>query len=192
MHIRLATPADAPGINAIYRPCVTDSAVSFELVPPSDAVMSDRIVRVLAKLPWFVWEQDGALLGYAYATQYRERPAYQWSVETSVYVHGSGRRRGIGRALYTTLFQTLEQQGYYTVYGGIALPNPASVKLHEAMGFEPVGVYRKAGYKLGAWRDVGWWQRSLRDYGEPPAPVAPRPLAISNGALPGLLPRQRF
>jgi L-amino acid N-acyltransferase YncA len=191
MHLRLATPADAPGINAIYRPFVTDSAVSFELVPPSDAVMRERIVRVLAKLPWLVCEQDGALLGYAYAMPHRERPAYQWSVEISVYVHESARRRGIGRTLYQALFWTLERQGYYTVYGGIALPNPASVRLHEAMGFEPVGVYRKAGYKLGAWRDVGWWQRSLREYGEP-APVAPRPLAVSNGALPGLLPGQRF
>ena len=185
MHIRLATPADAPDINDIYRPFVTHSTVSFELEPPSDVAMRERIAHTLTRLPWFVCEQGAALLGYAYAAPYRERPAYQWCVETSVYVHESGRRRGIGRALYESLLWTLERQGYYTAYGIISLPNPASVALHEALGFEPVGVYRNAGYKLGAWRDVGWWQRVLREYGEP---TAPQPLPASLGALPGHLP----
>ena len=167
MNIRLATVADAPAVAAIYRPYVTDSLVSFELEPPDHLAMADRMAKILGRLPWLVCEQDGVVLGYAYASKYRERAAYQWSVETTVYLRQDWHRRGIGRALYSELFGLLVQQGYYTAYAGIALPNAASVGLHESFGFEPVGVYRNAGFKFGAWHDVGWWQKPLRPYAAP-------------------------
>jgi L-amino acid N-acyltransferase YncA len=170
MLIRLATPEDAAGINAIYRPFVTDSAVSFELEPPSDESMAERITFTLRQYPWLVSHSASMLLGYAYASRYRERPAYQWAVETAVYVNGRCRRTGIGRALYQKLFAILRRQGYYTAYAGIALPNEASAALHQTMGFELIGTYRAAGYKLGAWHDVSWWQRPLRDYDFPSTP----------------------
>lgn len=166
MDIRLATAADAADVNSIYRPNIEGSFVSFELTPPANAVMAERIRKAIT---WLVWEDEDGIGGYAYASRYRDRPAYQWSVETSVYVHPARQRLGVGRALYSELFELLVQQGYYTAFAGITLPNAASVGLHEAMGFEPVGVYRKAGFKLGAWRDVGWWQRALRSYAAPSA-----------------------
>ena len=167
MNIRLATLADAPAVAAIYRPYVTDSLVSFELEPPDHAAMADRMAKILGRLPWLVCEEDGVVLGYAYAGKYRERAAYQWSVETTVYLRPDCHRRGLGSALYTELFGLLVQQGYYTAYAGIALPNAASVGLHESFGFEPVGIYRNAGFKFGAWHDVGWWQKPLRPYAAP-------------------------
>lgn len=167
MHIRLATPDDAPAIAAIYRPYVTDSLVSFELEPPDAAAIADRMAKILGRLPWLLCEESGVAVGYAYAAKYREREAYQWSVETTVYLRRDRHRRGIGRALYTELFGLLVQQGYYTAYAGIALPNAASVGLHESLGFEPVGIYRNAGFKFGGWHDVGWWQKPLRPYAVP-------------------------
>ncbi len=107
-------------------------------------------------------------MGYVYARALRPRPAYQWSVETSVYVHAVLRRSGIGRALYTSLLKVLVLQGYFSAYAGITLPNPASQGLHEALGFKPVGIYREAGFKLGAWHDVGWWQLALQPKQIPP------------------------
>lgn len=170
MQIRVATPADADAINAIYRPFVTDSVISFELEPPSDAAMAERIAGTLRRFPWLVTEVDEHVVGYAYAGQYRERPAYRWSTETTVYVSPPYHGRGIGRALYRQLFRLLQYQGYCSAYAGITLPNPASIALHEALGFEPVGIYRNAGYKFGTWLDVGWWQRALGTY-----PVQPDP-----------------
>jgi phosphinothricin acetyltransferase len=117
-----------------------------------------------------VAEIDGAVAGYAYAGPHRSRAAYQWSTEVSVYVHPTFRRRGVARALYGKLFDVLSQLGYVSVYAGITLPNPASVGIHEAVGFEPVGVYRRAGFKHGAWHDVGWWQLHLRGDEVPTAP----------------------
>ena len=170
MNIRLATLTDAPAVADIYRPYVTDSLVSFELEPPDAAAMAGRMAKLLGRLPWLLCEEAGAVVGYAYAARYRERAAYQWSVETTVYLRQDRHRRGIGRELYTELFRLLVQQGYYTAYAGIALPNAASVGLHESLGFEPVGIYRNAGFKFGAWHDVGWWQKPLRPYAVPTHP----------------------
>ena len=172
MMIRSATPADARELLDIYRPFVTASSVTFELDVPPEAEFRQRIEKVLAFAPWLVAEIDGRIAGYAYATRHRERIGYQWSVESSVYVHPEFHRRGLGRALYGALFPLLRDQGFVNVYAGIALPNAASVALHESFGFEPVGVYRKIGFKLGRWVDVGWWSVALR---EPPAdPIPPR------------------
>jgi L-amino acid N-acyltransferase YncA len=171
--IRLASGADAEAIAAIYRPIVLASAISFETVPPSPAEMEQRIAATLPFAPWLVYEEQGKIAGYAYGSRHRERAAYQWSVDVSVYVDEAFRRRGIGSALYKALFPLLRLQGFFAAHAGITLPNPGSVGLHESLGFVPVGVYRRVGYKLGAWHDVGWWQLSLRD--RVPDPPPPRP-----------------
>ncbi len=172
--IRLAAPADGPALADIYRPAVTDCATSFELDPPDGAEMARRVARILERTPWLVWERDGVVLGYAYAGLHRERPAYQWTAEVSAYVHRDAQRLGVARGLYTSLFAGLVVQGFRNAVAGVTLPNPASLRLHTAMGFTPVGVYRGIGYKHGEWHDVAWFERTLapRDA----APTAPRAL----------------
>jgi phosphinothricin acetyltransferase len=159
--IDFATADDAEQIEAIYAPCVRDTFISFELEPPSASQIRERILKTTEKYPWLVTRRGKEVLAYAYASQHRSRAAYEWSVDVGIYVLGSSRKLGVGRSLYQTLFQVLSLQGFYNAYAGIALPNPASVGLHQACGFRPVGVYENAGFKLGAWRDVGWWQRAL-------------------------------
>ena len=168
--IRLVTVDDARAVQAIYAPAVRETAISFEYEVPSAAEMAERIQHYLLQYPWLVLELDGILAGYAYASAHRARQAYQWSAEVSVYVHPDYQRRGVGRALYTSLFELLRLQGYYQAFAGITLPNPGSVGLHEALGFQPVGVFRAIGYKLDAWHDVGWWQLPLQILTDEPAP----------------------
>jgi phosphinothricin acetyltransferase len=182
MRIRMATVQDAAEIAAVYRPYVTDMATSFEVEPPDAAEMARRIDRVLALAPWLVSVgPDGEVRGYAYASRHHERHAYQWSVDVAVYISAAHHRRGVGRALYETLFPLLRLQGFYMAHAGITLPNAGSVGLHEALGFRPVGVYPAVGWKLGAWRDVGWWQLPLQD--RPPTPAPPLPLADAQALL---------
>jgi L-amino acid N-acyltransferase YncA len=172
VHIRLATPEDGEAVAAIYRPVVAETAVSFETMLPDGDEMARRIVETLPSYPWLVCDVDGHTAGYAYAARHRVRGAYQWSVDTSVYIAADHRRRRIGRGLYTSLFAILATQGYFNAFAGIALPNPASVALHESMGFEPIGVYRRVGYKLDRWHDVGWWQLGLKQHeGSPGVPL---------------------
>ena len=172
--LRLATGQDAAQIADIYAPYVLDTPISFELDPPTAEEMGKRIASILTKTPWLVCEQEGEIKGYAYASPHRARAAYRWSVDVSAYVRRGHHRRGIGRALYTALMNLLPLQGYANAYGGITLPNLASVGLHEALGFIPVGIYREVGYKLGHWHDVEWWQRSLGAH--PDDPREPLPL----------------
>ena len=159
--IRLATPEDGDAFAEIYRPAVVGSPISFEFEPPDGAEMARRVAAALARFPWLAFEDGGVAMGYAYAGTHRARPAYQWSAEVSAYVHHDARRRGAARALYTSLFVVLRELGYCNAYAGITLPNPASVGLHEALGFRPVGVFHDVGHKLGRWHDVGWWERPL-------------------------------
>jgi phosphinothricin acetyltransferase len=168
--IRLATPEDAEAILAIYAPVVRDTAISFEVEPPTLLAMQERIAQTLRHLPWLVCDRQGEVLGYVYASAHRARAAYQWSVDVTVYIHQEVRRTGIGRALYTALFALLARQGFAQCFAGITLPNPASIGLHESLGFQPIGVYREVGYKLGAWHDVGWWQRGIQSCQRLPAP----------------------
>lgn len=171
--IRLATLEDAAQIQAIYAPyCRTP--ISFEAEPPSVEDMRGRLAKVLEQYPWLVCEDGGDILGYAYAGRHRERAAYLWSVDTSIYIRQGRERRGIGRALYTSLLTMLPLQGYVNAYAGATLPNPASVGLHEAMGFQLVGVYHQVGYKYGSWHDVAWFERPLQPRSSEPA--TPRPL----------------
>jgi phosphinothricin acetyltransferase len=171
--IRLATPDDAEQVRALYAPyCHTP--ISFETEPPGVEDVRERLAKVLGQYPWLGCEDGDEVLGYAYATQHRERAAYCWSVDTSVYVRQGRQRRGVGRALYTSLLAVLPLQGYVNAYAGVTLPNPASVGLHEAMGFQPVGVYRQVGFKCGAWHDVGWFQRPLQP--RPCEPAHPKRL----------------
>lgn len=166
LRIRDATAGDAEGLLAIYRPFVTDTAVSFELEPPTVDEFAARIAKAQSKWAWLVAERDGALAGYAYGSSFRERVAYQWSVEMSAYLAPAFRGQGVARDLYARLAELLAAKGYCTAYAGIALPNEASVRFHQAMGFRAVGVFERAGRKFGRWHDVSWWQRPLR--GEPP------------------------
>ncbi len=173
--IRLATVADAPAVQAIYALIVRDTIISFEVTPPTVAEMAQRIAKTLSQWPWLVCQQDDVVVGYAYASQHRERAAYQWATDVSVYIHEEWRGHGIGRTLYTALFAVLRAQGYCQVLAGIALPNAGSVALHETLGMTPLGIYRQVGYKMGAWHDVGWWQGTLQPL--PAQPQPPQPIA---------------
>jgi L-amino acid N-acyltransferase YncA len=170
--IRLARSSDAADICAIYAPVVRETAISFELEPPTVDAMMARLAAVeAAGLPWLVHEEDGAVTGYAYAARHRgDRPAYHWSVEVSVYIAARARGRGVGNALYSMLFNVLGFQNIQNAYAGATLPNEASVRLHEGLGFERVGIYRKVGYKFGAWHDTIWWVKHIGNH-DVPAPA---------------------
>jgi L-amino acid N-acyltransferase YncA len=167
--IRDASDQDGRACAAIYAPYVTDTAITFELDPPSADEMAQRIAAAQCRHAWLVLDDDARVVGYAYGTPYKARPAYRWSCEVSVYLELGRRRTGGGRALYTALFDRLAARGYRTLVAGMTLPNDASVGLHHAMGFEPVGTYRRVGWKQGRWHDVAWTQRMLAAGQDPPA-----------------------
>jgi phosphinothricin acetyltransferase len=173
--IRVARVDDATQVLEIYAPNVTDEYISFELEAPTLDEMRARIAKTLPTHPWLVHEESGRIAGFAYASRHRDRAAYQWATDVSCYVRVEARGRGIGKALYEQLLLLLEGQGFRNAYAGIALPNDASVKLHESVGFAAIGIYRGVGYKKGAWRDVGWWGRALGD--PSPDPQPPRPFS---------------
>ncbi len=170
--IRLARTSDAASILAIYAPYIRDTSITFETEVPGVEDFEKRIGLYLENWPWLVDETDGIITGYAYASRYRERTAYQWSIECSVYVHDNYHRSGTARNLYSILFAILKVQGFTTVYAVINLPNDRSVAFHESMGFRYFATYEKVGFKLGQWKNVGWWQLQLNDYaGDPKTPV---------------------
>ena len=168
--IRLASPSDAAAVHEIYSPIVRDTHISFEQTVPDVGQLAERIGRTLAQYPWLVCEIDGQLAGYAYGSVFRARAAYQWTVETTVYIHAGFQRRGVSRALYSSLLEILREQGYCNAVGVIALPNEGSIRTHEAMGFRRIGIFSNIGHKADAWCDTGWWQLELR-----PPPVSPMP-----------------
>ncbi len=169
MLVREAEDADAAACAAIYAPYVRDTAITFELEPPAETEMAARIAAARHTHAWLVADDGGRVVGYAYGGPYKSRAAYRWSCEVSVYVDRGRRRAGAGRALYRELFSRLAARGYRTAVAGMTLPNGASEALHRAMGFEPVGTYRRIGWKHGAWHDVAWAQRVLAAGDEPPA-----------------------
>jgi phosphinothricin acetyltransferase len=179
MPVRHADPArDGAACASIYAPYVEGSPASFEVDPPSAAEMAKRIEVTSARHPWLVVERAGVVVGFAYGSQHRSRAAYRWTADVTVYVDRAQRRTGAGRELYGALLELLRRQHIRVVCAGITLPNDASVGLHEALGFEPVGVYRNVGWKAGVWHDVGWWQLDLgAPPGDPPAePLGPQRL----------------
>jgi phosphinothricin acetyltransferase len=166
--VRDAQPHDAEACAAIYAPYVTDSTISFETEPPSAADMGQRIATAQQSHAWLVLEDDGRVVGFAYGGQFRTRAAYRWSCEVSVYLELGRRRSGGGRALYDALLARLAERGFATAFAGMTLPNDASEALHRAMGFEPVGTFRRVGWKHGGWHDVAWVQRQLTTGADPP------------------------
>ena len=170
MPVRDATVADAAACAALYAPYVLDTTITFETVPPSVAEMAERIAAAQQTHAWLVLEDGDEVVGYAYGAPFKARAAYRWSCEVSVYLALGRRRTGAGRALYEALFDRLRERGYLRVTAGMTLPNDASEGLHRALGFTPVGTYRRIGWKHGGWRDVTWVQRDLGPDGPPAEP----------------------
>jgi phosphinothricin acetyltransferase len=174
--IRRATADDAAAIASIYAPYVRDSVVSFETEAPGTAEIEGRIAALGDLYPWLAaCDQDGAVRGYAYGCAFRTRPAYRFSVETTVYVADGAHGRGIGTLLYRELLVLLQAQGFTQASGAITIPNEASIRLHESLGFARAGTYEKVGFKLGSWRSVGLWQRPLAPMTS--SPEEPRPVS---------------
>jgi L-amino acid N-acyltransferase YncA len=166
--LRPAERRDAEAIAAIYAPVVRDTFFSFETEPPSAKIMAERIEGTQRRYPWLVATTTDEVIGYAYASEHRLREAYRWSVDVTAYVAEVARGNGVGRRLYGGLIPMLQAQGFRGAFAGIALPNSASVGLHRAVGFQPLGVYKDVGFKLGAWRDVEWWRLALASGDAPP------------------------
>jgi len=178
--LRVATPDDAKAIRDIYAPYIETTAISFERQVPSVDEMRSRIEARFPLYPWLVAETKTAIAGYIYASRFAAREAYDWSVESSLYIAQEHARRGIGRLMYEQLLTILKKQNFRMVYAGIALPNEPSVGLHEAVGFKKVANFDKAGYKFGSWHDVGWWALDLHPEfdQQPDQPIAaPVPFA---------------
>jgi phosphinothricin acetyltransferase len=175
MKIRIATQNDSPAIADIYAPIVLRTHISFELEPPGADEMWGRMSKALENHVGLVAEDAGNVVGYAYASKYREKPAYKWSTETTIYVRDTARGKGVGSRMYKALLRILAAQNYRQAFGGIALPNAGSIALHEAVGFKRVGVNPEAGYKLGRWHDLGWWSFQLNAGDGEPAPPVPLP-----------------
>jgi L-amino acid N-acyltransferase YncA len=173
--IRVAEEGDATAIAAIYSPYVQNTAISFETEPPMAEILANRIARTLETHPWLVAEFDGNVVGYTYAGKHRERPAYRWTVDTTIYLDTAAHRRGIGRALYRALLNTLRQQGFRSAFAEIVMPNAASVRLHESLGFKAIGVHEYIGLKLGRWHDIGYWRIGLAE----PMPSPPEPVPFA-------------
>ena len=172
--IRLATAEDAAGILQVYAPYITDTTITFECKIPSEEEFRSRVKSTLQKYPWLVCETDGHIIGYAYAAAFNEREAYNWSVTCSVYVDPRYHRQKIGQALYTALFELLKLQGFYNVYAIVTVPNVKSESLHEAFGFEAIGVFARIGFKFDHWLDIKWYGLKLNQ--QPDSPQPPKPI----------------
>jgi L-amino acid N-acyltransferase YncA len=189
MRTRLATPADGAACAAIYAPYVAETAISFEAVPPSAEEMAARIARTIERTPWVVVEVDGIVRGYAYGTRHRERAAYDWTVETTVYVDRDFGRRGLGRAAMDAVVAILRLQGAHLLVAGVTLPNPGSVALHESLGYRPIGEFEAIGWKFGGWHGVAWYALELGPRDAEPAPLVPLPALEGTPELAAALAR---
>ena len=161
--IRSATAADAPRIAGIYNHHVRETVVTFEEQPVADTEMARRIVETMAAYPWLVSEADGTIAGYAYASSWKRRSAYRLAAESTIYMAEPFVGRGLASELYRALITEMRSRGLHCAIGGIALPNPASIALHEKLGFKPIGQFREVGWKFGKWVDVGYWELILSD-----------------------------
>ncbi|MEO5965208.1 MAG: N-acetyltransferase family protein [Candidatus Limnocylindrales bacterium] len=183
LHVRLATPADGAACAAIYEPYVATTSVSFELEAPTGDEMADRIVGTVARSPWVVVELGGVVRSYAYGTRHRDRAAYDWTIETTVYVDRDLRGRGLGRAAMRALVAVLRLQGFHLAVAGITAPNPGSVALHRSLGFERIGEFGAMGWKLDAWHGVEWFALELSSRDPIPDPVIPLPDLVGTPEL---------
>jgi L-amino acid N-acyltransferase YncA len=175
--VRAATQVDAAAVAEIYAPYVRDTTVSFEVDPPEADVMARRISNVVEMYPWLVAENNqGQVVGYAYAGRHRERPAYRWTIDTTIYIDGAHRRAGVGRRLYIALIDTLRGQGFRSAFAEIVLPNQGGVGLHEAMGFTKIGIHHDVGFKLESWCDIGYWRLGLTSGAAPESDPIPFPI----------------
>jgi len=156
--IRDVQPDDAAQICSIYNYYVLNTTITFEETAVSEEEMRARIIQITKKNPWIVYEEDGIVIGYAYASEWKSRCAYKYSVETTVYLLENAKGHGIGSTLYKELLTSLKSKNIHAAIGGIALPNAASVALHEKMGFEKVAQFKEVGYKFEKWIDVGYWE----------------------------------
>lgn len=172
MDMRFAAVEDAPAILQIYGQYI-ESAITFEYTLPTESEFAQRIADIAAEYPYLVCEEAGRIVGYAYAHRQRDRAAYQWNAELSIYLDSSFTSKGIGKRLYTALIELLRLQGVRTVYGAVTVPNEKSEKLHTSLGFRRIGIDRNTGYKCGAWRDVCWFEKAIAPYDVPPHPVTP-------------------
>ncbi|MEA4932092.1 MAG: N-acetyltransferase family protein [Lawsonibacter sp.] len=172
MKLRLATPADSQALLNIYSQYINTS-ITFEYELPTREEFARRISSTLELYPYLVLEDHGRPVGYAYAHQLRERIAYQWSAELSIYLDADAAGRGTGKRLYTALMDLIRLQGVRTVYGVVTHPNSASERLHRSLGFVLRGIHRNTGYKNGAWLDVAWYEKCIAPYDPEPRPVLP-------------------
>ncbi|MCQ2447783.1 MAG: N-acetyltransferase family protein [Oscillibacter sp.] len=177
--IRLAQQEDAKALLAIYSQYI-DTAITFEEKLPSEAEFTQRIQDISAEYPYLVWEEDGKVLGYAYGHRLRERAAYQWDAELSIYLDRSITGKGIGSKLYTVLMELLKLQGICTVYGIVVIPNDPSAALHQRLGFQLTGTFLDTGFKLGKWWGTWWFEKHLLSHDVAPAPLIPFPTVPSN------------
>ena len=168
MSIRLAKEADADALLGIYGPYIRDTHISFEYEVPTNEAFKERVISTSSVFPWLVCLSDDKIVGYAYAGKHRDRTAYQWSCDATVYLSPSVLGKGLGRILYETLFEILRLQGYYNVFAGIGLPNDTSVAFHKKLGFEEIGIYKNVGFKNNKWHDTIWLQLSLSTYNDQP------------------------
>lgn len=183
VHLRLATPADGPACAAIYEPYVTGTCISFELTAPDGAEIAGRIARTVERTPWVVAEVEGAVRGYALAGRFRERPAYDWTAETTVYVEPAFHGRGIGRAAMRAVLAILRIQGFHVAVAGVTPPNPRSVDLHLGLGFERIGLFEGVGWKDGRWHGVEFFRLELSQPQSAPVPVRPLPAIAGSEAV---------
>lgn len=167
--IRLIQNTDHEAVLAVYQPYIEHTSITFEYDVPQSEAFLERIKNVTAGYPWLVCLQNNEVIGYAYASKYRDRVAYQWAAESAIYLKEGVHRKGIARILYEALFQILCLQGYINLYAIITLPNVKSVGFHQAMGFQELGIFRKVGYKLGKWHDVIWFERHLMEHTDNPS-----------------------
>ena len=168
--VRVAEKQDTSDIITIYTPYVLSHATTFETQVPTSEEMEKRVSLYLERYPWLVCSLDNRVIGYVYASAYKDREAYQWSCECSVYLLLEFQGKGIAKELYKVLFTILKEQGFRSILAGITLPNPSSVKLHEGFGFKYLAVYENIGYKLDSWQSVGWWRLQINEFCMKPAP----------------------
>jgi L-amino acid N-acyltransferase YncA len=187
LNVRAATERDAASVARVYAPYVRDTTVTFEVEPPDAHAMARRMTDTLEMYPWLVAENAaGEVVGYAYAGRHRERPAYRWTIDTTIYIDKAYRRARAGTKLYGSLLKILQSQGFRSAFAETVLPNPGSVGLHERMGFNKIGIHHDVGFKLGSWCDIGYWRLGLTSGTAPESDPVPFSVFRKNPEFEGL------